>query len=108
MTKDQFAQALLWAKSDAPAREDPSLMGCGEPDFKPVWTTLEGVAELLRWQCKYLMIRRRLGEVVTPDDWWDSEALQQMWHIARHRFLVPDTDRICSQVLAQALEGKCQ
>lgn len=51
--------------------------GFGLPDFQQVVVTKEMVADLIRWQCFYIM-----GEGL------DQEALQEIKDIGRNKFMV--------------------
>ena len=78
MTKDQFSAALTIAKSqvDLSNVDDSILDGCGLPDFKPVTVTLEACAKCIRWNAVCLN-----GQI-------DSEALNDMRHWSRKRWLI--------------------
>lgn len=78
MTKDQFSAALTIAKSqvDLSNVDDSILDGCGLPDFKPVTVTLEACAKCVRWHAVCLN-----GQI-------DSEALNDMRHWSRKRWLI--------------------
>jgi len=55
MTKHQFAKALQLAASDTDIHVDLSVFdGFGLRDFKPVYTTTQAVAALIRWQAMRL------------------------------------------------------
>ncbi len=80
MTKDQFSQAWAIARNskiDLSNIDDSILYGCGLSDFQPVYTTLETVAKLLRWQCNYIF-----------GDGFDAQELDNMAHIARKKFKI--------------------
>ena len=78
MKTSDLDKALALARSDAPLNvEDLSIFdGFGLPDFKPVTCTVEALAMLIRWQCFCLN-----GSI-------DSEALQEIATLGRHRFFV--------------------
>lgn len=73
-----MTQATAIAKSDTDLTnvDDSNLFGCGLPDFKPVHTTLEAVAKLLRYQCAQF------------DGGWDATEFDNMCYIARRKFLI--------------------
>jgi len=78
MTKTQFGEAVRIAQADRidlSGVDDSLLHGCGLPDFKPVYCTVEQVAKLVRWNCMQLN-----GEL-------DAEELNNVAHIARRKFL---------------------
>jgi len=80
MTKQQFSAAWKIAQNkdvDLSSIDDSVLFGCGLNDFQPVYTTLETVAKLLRWQCCYMF-----------GDGFDAQELDNMAHIAKKKFLV--------------------
>lgn len=80
MTKEQFSAAWKIAQNkdvDLSEIDDSILHGCGLSDFVPVYTTLETVAKLLRWQCLYMF-----------GDGFDAQELDNMARIARKNFLV--------------------
>jgi hypothetical protein len=79
MTKAEFKQAFEIAKSnkDLTNVDDSTVYGCGLPDFKPVYVTLEVVAKLIRWQCQYIF-----------GDGWDMNELDNIAHIAKKKFLI--------------------
>lgn len=81
MTKEQFSEALKIARSprSLEAVDDTHLYGCGLPDFRPVYTTLDAVAKMIRWQCCGLF---------SNDTIVDAQELDNMARIARRMFLV--------------------
>jgi len=54
------------------------LYGFGLPHFKPVHTTIEAVAKVIRWQA-----RQFNGQ-------WDHPALDEVARIGRKKFLIVD------------------
>lgn len=80
MTKKQFGQAVRIAQSreDLSKVDDSTLFGCGLPDFKPVFCTIEMVAKFVRWQCLQFN-----GE-------FNAENLNECATIARRKFLCPE------------------
>lgn len=80
MTKQQFSEAWAMARSnkDLSAIDDSTLHGCAFESFVPVYTTIETVAKLLRWQCCPIF----------GGEWFDAEELNSMAHIARKKFLI--------------------
>lgn len=80
MTRNEFKQAFALANSDAELSASAAGIfdGFGLPNFSPVHVTIAHVAELIRWQAKYLN-----GE-------WDAEALQEIADLGRKRFLILD------------------
>jgi len=80
MTKEQFSQAWKIAKNkdiDLENIDDSILFGCGLSDFAPVYTTIETVAKLLRWQCLFIF-----------GDGFDTQELNRMATIARKKFQI--------------------
>ncbi len=80
-----FNQAVTIAKSkavDLTNVDDSHLHGCALPGFVPVVTNLSAVAKLIRWQCGQL------------NGQWDMEEMQNMWLIARYRFLAIGEDTV--------------
>jgi len=79
MTLSQFQAAFAIAKDsdrDLSNVDDSILFGCGLSSFKPVHTTLEAVAKLIRWQAYQFN-----GE-------WDAEALNEVAVLGRKNFLI--------------------
>lgn len=80
MTKNEFNEAFKIAKDfniDLTNVDNSNLYGCGLPHFRyPVYTTLEAVAALIRWQAMRF------------DGQWDAEALDEVAQIGRKKFLV--------------------
>jgi len=79
MTLSQFQAAFAIAKDfsrDLSKVDDGILFGFGLSSFKPVHTTLEAVAKLIRWQAYQFN-----GE-------WDSEALNEVATLGRKNFLI--------------------
>lgn len=79
MTRNQFASAVTLARDysrDFSTVDDSPLYGCGLPDFKPVFVTVEQVAKFVRWQCAYIY----------GASGFDSEALAECADIARTKF----------------------
>jgi hypothetical protein len=80
MTKHQLSEALTIARSDADLSErginTGPFWGFGLPDFVPTFCTIESLAALIRWQCVYLN-----GGI-------DTEALNEIARIGRHKFIV--------------------
>lgn len=71
MTKAQFARAFKIAESDIDLSDidDSILHGCALHTFKPVSTTIEVVAKMIRWQARYL-----------DGKGWDQNELQELQH----------------------------
>ena len=79
MTSQQVSQALTLARSegfDSTGIDDSVLHGCALPGFKQVTTTIEVVAKFLAWHVFLIN-----GNV-------DSEALNDLSNVLRHRVLV--------------------
>jgi hypothetical protein len=79
MTLNQFQQAFAIAKDfnrDLTNVDDTMLYGFGLSSFKPVYTTLEAVAKIIRWQALQFN-----GE-------WNGEALNEVVELGRKNFLV--------------------
>ena len=79
MTLAQFQKAFAIANDasiDLSNVDDSILFGCGLAVFEPVYTTLEAVAKLIRWQAMQFN-----GE-------WDAEALNEVATIGRKKFMV--------------------
>jgi hypothetical protein len=79
MTLNQFQQAFAIAKDfnrDLTNVDDAMLYGFGLSSFKPVYTTLEAVAKIIRWQALQFN-----GE-------WNGEALNEVVELGRKNFLV--------------------
>jgi len=79
MTLQQFQAAFAIAKDfdrDLSNVDDSTLYGYGLDDFKPVHTTLEAVAKIIRWQALQFN-----GE-------WNAEALNEVAELGRRNFLV--------------------
>ena len=83
MNASQLQTALAIARSDAALNvEDLSIFeGYALPGFKPVTCTIEALAMLIRWQC------------VCLDGSIDATELNELAHIARHRFTVLESER---------------
>lgn len=82
MTKQQFSEAVKIATSarDLSDVDDAVLYGCGLPEFKyPVYTTVDAVAKLIRWQCCGIFSNSTIV---------DSVELDNMAHIARKKFQI--------------------
>ena len=79
MTLAQFQKAFAIAKDtsiDLSNVDDSILFGCGLPRFKPVHTTLEAVAKLIRWQAMQF------------NGQWNAEALNEVAELGRKNFLI--------------------
>lgn len=78
MTKRQFDQAVDLARSNADLSGASTgiLAGCALPGFQPVTITLEAAAQFIRWHC------------ICLDGSVDGEALNDMRHISRRKWLV--------------------
>ena len=81
MTKPEFAKAFEIAKDfdNSPTIMDVDIAifdGFDLNDFNPVYVTLRQIARLIRYQALYLS-----GE-------WDSEALNEIGHFGKKRFIV--------------------
>lgn len=78
MNAAQFKQAFSLADSDTYLGhvDDTHLFGYGLPDFKPVFTTIEAVAKVIRWQARYLNGK------------WDQRELNEIARLGRKRFLI--------------------
>lgn len=78
MTKNEFSAAVKLAKSNADLSniDDSHLHGCALSDFQPVYTSLEAVAKLLQWQCRFL------------NGGWDERECNDLAHIAKRKFLI--------------------
>jgi hypothetical protein len=79
MTLQQFQEAFAIAKDfarDLSNVDDSVLYGYGLPNFKPVHTTLEAVAKVIRWQALQF------------NGQWDSVALNEVAELGRRNFLV--------------------
>lgn len=77
MTKKEFSRAYEIAKSDKEINAELHIFdGFGLPDYEPVYTTLEAVAKLIRYQTFRL------------DGSVDSEALHELVTIGRKKFMV--------------------
>ncbi len=82
MTKQQFSEAVKIATSarSLESVDDSVLYGCGLPDFRsPVYTTVDAVAKLIRWQCCGIFSNTTIV---------DSVELDNMAHIARKKFQI--------------------
>jgi hypothetical protein len=81
MRTQQLEAALTLARSSVRLNIDDLAQfdGFALPDFRPVTCTLEALAMLVRWQC------------VCFDGSVDSEALQEIATVGRHRFTVLDS-----------------
>ena len=68
MTKPQFSRAFKLAESDVDLSgvDDSILFGCALSTFKPVSTTIEVVAKMIRWQARFF------------DGSWDQNELQEL------------------------------
>jgi len=79
MTLNQFQEAFKIAKDfdrDLSNVDDSILYGCGLSSFKPVYTTLEAVAKLIRWQALQF------------NGQWDAQELDEVARLGRKNFLV--------------------
>lgn len=78
MNAAQFKQAFSLADSDVDLTgvDDSHLFGYGLRDFKPVFTTIEAVAKIIRWQAHYLNGK------------WDQNELNEIARLGRKRFLI--------------------
>jgi hypothetical protein len=79
MTLVQFRKAFAIADDqsiDLSNVDDSILYGCGLPEFKPVYTTLEAVAKLIRWQALQF------------NGQWDAQELDEVATIGRKKFMV--------------------
>ena len=79
MTLVQFQKAFAIANDasiDLSNVDDTILFGCGLPRFKPVHTTLEAVAKLIRWQAMQF------------NGQWNAEALNEVAEVGRKNFLI--------------------
>ena len=79
MTLAQFQKAFAIANDasiDLSNVDDSILFGCGLLQFEPVYTTLEAVAKLIRWQAMQFN-----GE-------WNAEALNEVTTIGRKKFMI--------------------
>jgi len=79
MTLAQFQKAFAIANDasiDLSNVDDSILFGCGLPRFKPVHTTLEAVAKLIRWQAMQF------------NGQWNAEALNEVAELGRKNFLI--------------------
>ena len=78
MTKKELAQAVEVAKSkkDLSGVDMEQLDGYGLPDFKKVYTTIDVVARVIRWQCGRF------------DGSWDMCELDELAQVARTRFII--------------------
>ena len=76
MTKQEFKECVEHTKyvSLSDPVDIDVLLGCGRPDFKPVFVTKEQVSYFIKWQC--LMFNGT----------WNMEMMNECWHIARYRF----------------------
>ena len=75
----QFQKAFAIANDasiDLSNVDDSILFGCGLLQFEPVYTTLEAVAKLIRWQAMQFN-----GE-------WNAEALNEVTTIGRKKFMI--------------------
>ena len=75
MTLAQFQKAFTIANDasiDLSNVDDSILFGCGLPLFEPVYTTLEAVAKLIRWQAMQ----------------FNAEALNEVTTIGRKKFMI--------------------
>jgi hypothetical protein len=81
MTKTEFGLAVKIAQSDRDLSnvDDSILYGCGLPDYKPVYVTIEMVAKLIQWQCCGIFCCHTIV---------DSEELNNLAYIARRKFLI--------------------
>lgn len=82
MTAKQFSAALNRAKTIRQDQFDHTTLerfhGCGLPDFHPIATTIDEVAQIVRYQC------------LTLGGSFDADETQNMQHIARRAFVVAD------------------
>ena len=80
MNVQEFKAAFAVAKAEESMIDvDISVFwGFGLPDFKQVFVTLRQVAALIRWQCGTFA-----GD-------WDAQALQEIQHYGRTRFVILD------------------
>ena len=79
MTLVQFQKAFAIANDtsiDLSNVDDTILFGCGLPRFKPVHTTLEAVAKMIRWQAMQF------------NGQWNAEALNEVAEVGRKNFLI--------------------
>jgi hypothetical protein len=79
MTLVQFQKAFAIANDvsiDLSNVDDSILFGCGLPRFKPVHTTLEAVAKMIRWQAMQF------------NGQWNAEALNEVAEVGRKNFLI--------------------
>jgi hypothetical protein len=79
MTLEQFQAAFSIAKDldrDLTGVDDSTLYGYGLPGFKPVYTTLEAVAKIMRWQALQF------------NGQWNALELNDVGNIGREKFLI--------------------
>ena len=78
MNVKEFSQALTVAKSKQDlSNEDIDIFGgFGLKDFAPVYCTVQQVARLIRWQAG------------TFAGGWDGEAMNEVAHFGRKRFII--------------------
>jgi hypothetical protein len=78
MTNQEFKQAFKIAESDETLTNEAADLfnGFGLNNFKPVFVTLRQVAELMRWQAKFL------------NGTWDMDALNEIGRLGRYRFKI--------------------
>lgn len=79
MTRNQFATCVSLARDysrDLSSVDDSAVFGCGLPNFKPVFVTVDQVAKFVRWQCGYIY----------GGSGFDPVALAECADIARSKF----------------------
>ena len=79
MTKQELSRAFKIAEAgngDSSALNQGIFSGFGLPDFEKVTVTVEAVASLIGWQCGRF------------DGTWDFEALTEIEHFGRNKFLI--------------------
>ncbi len=78
MTKAEFKEAFKIANSDKDLTgvDDSTLFGCALPNFGTVYTTLDAVAKLIRWQ----------GRLLNGN--WDMEEVDSVAKIAQRKFYI--------------------
>lgn len=100
MTLAEFNAAFLIANNPRiplyPEPDTSTFCGFGLPDFEPTLCTIHQVAALLRWQGQYL------------GGGWDWEAVCEVWHFGRYRFIIigegsHEADKLPAAILAQCL-----
>lgn len=81
MTIEQLQKAFAIANDrnvDLSNVDDTNLFGFGLPTFAPVYTTLQAVAKVIRWQALQF------------NGQWNAEALNEVAQLGRKKFLILD------------------